>query len=280
MSNFISEEKQVLITDLLLSGLSIRKVMTLSGVSKQTINTYRNSLTLPPCKCGQTMNHKGWCQWRVENSEARQAWLIRATTPMHKRPACFFLGFMRDNGPEFEIIKTPKCSVRACVHPALRGVGNYCYQHNHFFDFPISMTDNQIDPDDMFRPSRPTLPYVLAAEFPTNIASLEKSLKFERTQTGIHRTPDNRHRNLGSDLLTYSAATSNAGRKGHSHKKIRKQIRLRGAGWKGNHPAQKPMDRFTRDSLDALPFEVNEHIEAIANQLRVNNFATSNPDVR
>lgn len=39
--------------------------------------------------------------------------------------------------------------------------------------------------------------------------------------------------------------------------------------WRGNHPAQKPLDRFTRETLDVLPFEMNEELETIANHLRL-----------
>lgn len=51
--------------------------------------------------------------------------------------------------------------------------------------------------------------------------------------------------------------------KGFGKKKIRKSQRNRPAGWHGNHPEQKPVKRYSRESLDELPiWEPPKRIEA------------------
>ena len=61
------------------AGQSARQIHRATGLAPLTISAYRKIITsqvgLPPCKCGRTLGHKGWCFFRVEQSTARQLYL-------------------------------------------------------------------------------------------------------------------------------------------------------------------------------------------------------------
>jgi len=59
-----------------------------------------------------------------------------------------------------EFPKPNKCKIASCVFPVLKNDGDYCFQHKHWFDYPISMTDNKVDFSRMFRASDPHAAYM------------------------------------------------------------------------------------------------------------------------
>jgi hypothetical protein len=124
-----------------------------------------------------------------------------------KRPAVIWLGMLA-----FADHKVPadavghKCQVRECCFPVMNGAGDYCRQHNHWFDFPISMHDTTLDKRRLFKTWEPLwqTDYDLAAEFPVSTANLELSLVVEtakRRHTGEKYTAKSTaHRNAADEL--------------------------------------------------------------------------------
>lgn len=119
-----------------------------------------------------------------------------------QRPTPVWMGQFFNPTHPTEYTKPLSCKVAGCVFPVLHGAGDYCYQHNHWFDYPISMTDTAIDHSSIARSYMPLhwqnmLP--LSAEFPRSMDSLERSLAFELTNTGMKRPRDERHKNAGGE---------------------------------------------------------------------------------
>jgi hypothetical protein len=150
-----------------------------------------------------------------------------------------------------DVCKVTPCAVAGCVFPVLNGVGSYCYQHNHFFDYGMTMHDQSLDVGTLFTPKFPHMAYDLAPEIPRSIASLERSLTFVRQ--GYSR---NDHKTIGDDSKSnpanYGQSPSSGRRRvSHGKKKIRLSQRRRGVGWKGSRQAHDPRKRWTRETLEA-----------------------------
>lgn len=61
-------------------GFSVRRVVALVGISKATASKYRQAALKGldiRCACGQTTDHRGWCQWRFERSAKRKEFMKR-----------------------------------------------------------------------------------------------------------------------------------------------------------------------------------------------------------
>lgn len=67
-----------------------------------------------------------------------------------------------------------RCAVRACVHP--KRADGLCYQHLHFFDYDLSMTDNYLDPSDCFDSENPWRP-ILCVMTKEEISRVEPIVK-------------------------------------------------------------------------------------------------------
>jgi len=243
--------------DLLRAGVSVRMVHHLSGLARRSVEILKKSLIaeLPKtCECGGVYGHHGWCAPRFSRSPKRQALIQKLTQPKipsWQRPTMIWLGQTFNPMATKDVKKTAKCSVRECVFPVLNGVGEYCFQHNHFFDYGMTMHDQTIDVGTLFTPKFPHMAYELAPEIPRTIASLERSLTFVRR--GVIR---NDHKNIGDDskptVTNYGQSPSSGRRRvSHGKKKIRLSQRRRGAGWKGSRQAHDPRKRWTRETLEA-----------------------------
>jgi len=91
MSNYLTDWKQQQVFELLLEGYSGRETAKIAGVSKDVALTYRKILLKDiedykddpelvkslTCPCGGPSGHRGWCSWRLQRSQARQAVLKR-----------------------------------------------------------------------------------------------------------------------------------------------------------------------------------------------------------
>src|SRR5579872_1846503 len=84
-----------------------------------------------------------WETYSTEGFESKKPWpiLTGKRIAFHKRPAIIWLG-QNFNVGRTVVVSQERCHVKGCAFPAFRGAGNYCYQHNHFFDYNISMTWN------------------------------------------------------------------------------------------------------------------------------------------
>lgn len=153
------------------------------------------------------------------------------------------------------LCRVTPCIVKACIWP--RYYETLCFEHFHFFDYPISMTGKHLDLENLYNRDDPDpartyfsiLPY-----WERNVDKFEKSLKLEMpgkitvSVNGI-RVPDAERLDARRNLqlsVTWKM-------KGWGKKKIRKVQRHRGPGWHGNHPDQKPIKRWSRELLEYLP---------------------------
>lgn len=164
----------------------------------------------------------------------------------------------------------PVCKIPACPMPVLHGQGDYCHHHNHWFDYPESMTWNALDHSSVARPWMSLLwqaNCALAAEFPKSIAALERSLSFEMTKVGVHRPTDSRHKNLGNDstvtktVSNYSRSPQRAsmhrGKTSHSSKTTagkRKAASRQGPG--SRHSTKEK--RWTRETFEELERQADQ----------------------
>jgi hypothetical protein len=85
MSNNLKPEKKVAVKAELLAGNSLRGTVATTGVAKNTVSLIKKELSLteteiPLCECGQPATHKGWCQYRIERSPRRKAYLKNLNT--------------------------------------------------------------------------------------------------------------------------------------------------------------------------------------------------------
>lgn len=87
-NNFLSDEKQDALFEILIEGGSIRGAAREVGVSPTTVLAYRKAYFPPdyedqikPCPCGRAAGHRGWCSVRFERSPRRQATMAA----MHER---------------------------------------------------------------------------------------------------------------------------------------------------------------------------------------------------
>lgn len=67
-------------SELFLQGFGCRKVIEVTGLSSQTVKKYRRIVLQGKtilCACGRTAGHQGWCDWRVSQSPARQAYYAK-----------------------------------------------------------------------------------------------------------------------------------------------------------------------------------------------------------
>jgi hypothetical protein len=177
-----------------------------------------------------------------------------------QRPSSVWMGQFFNPANPSEYRKPPLCKVAGCVFPVFRGTGDYCYHHNHWFDYPISMTDNKIDKQGMFRASEPYSPYTLAAEFLVSTANLEKSLKVQRDGYTRHD-----HKNSGSDKpqVIKNPSTPNYSRSNgrlrmrssggchSSSKTTRGRARAASRQGKGGRHSTKEK-RWTRETIESL----------------------------
>lgn len=67
-----------------------------------------------------------------------------------------------------------RCAVRACVHP--KRADGLCYQHLHFFDYDLSMTDNHLDPADCVDHENPWRP-ILCVMTKDEVSQMEPLVK-------------------------------------------------------------------------------------------------------
>ncbi len=147
---------------LLTPGLTLRKIEVLTHSNKATIATYARLLGIqrPPCPCGQSAGHKGWCAWQFERSPIRRAALAktwRPRIPSWQRPGIWMLGGDSMHSSDVHIVH---CQWKACPFPAEEGTTR-CRYHANFYEYPMTMHDTSIDPLDYFRPSEPHAPYSL-----------------------------------------------------------------------------------------------------------------------
>lgn len=70
-------EKRNLAVRLFNEGLSLRQVCRAVGIVKHTATAYRKLSTRVVCECGRSIDHKGWCWWRLQNSPKRQEFMKR-----------------------------------------------------------------------------------------------------------------------------------------------------------------------------------------------------------
>lgn len=96
MANYLSPSIVADLHKQILSGISIRKIAQLFGISINTVQRYRNIVIdsgeeIAQCKCGKPSGHKGWCSYRLEHSKARQlfleGWVGKRITLSHFRSA-------------------------------------------------------------------------------------------------------------------------------------------------------------------------------------------------
>lgn len=82
--NLLCPDKVSRIFDCYCAGLSIRRTADVVGASRQTVQVYRQLYAQqladegrpqPNCQCGRVVGHRGWCTWRYQQSEKRQAFL-------------------------------------------------------------------------------------------------------------------------------------------------------------------------------------------------------------
>jgi hypothetical protein len=171
-----------------------------------------------------------------------------------RRPAHFFLGFMRNYGEQFQ--RVAHCKIKACPMPLFRGVGEYCFQHNHFFDYKMSMTDSALDAREMYNPAEPHAPYTLAREFLISTDNLEKSLRFRDQHGNLVAA----HRNAGTSNYSRSPTRLHMrlGNGSHTSSKTSRGRRRRASRDHGHRDLGKKK-RWSRETIEALELEA-DHI--------------------
>lgn len=267
--NRLPKGLQLMVRRLLLTpGYSVRMIMAEACVAKQTISTIRKQLLseIPACPCGEPQDHKGWCAWRFQRSPKRQAFITRiqkCTIPYWQRPAMWTLG-----AESMHINAIPKyehCKVRACAYPANGNGQSLCHHHFHFFDRGMQRLNGKLDLADIFSPDGNARP-----NFHTGFMWQEKA-NFEYTRFDYkgYRDPglkisDDYWKKIQQEAMNSVAPKVDANKniqhtgafvlwKGFGKKKIRKSQRNRPAGWHGNHPEQKPIKRYGRETIDEIP---------------------------
>lgn len=66
------------VSDLFVAGHSIRYIAREAGMSKETVTKIRDlwcSKEKLKCGCGGKYGHRGWCSWRLQHSEKREAFM-------------------------------------------------------------------------------------------------------------------------------------------------------------------------------------------------------------
>jgi hypothetical protein len=195
-----------------------------------------------------------------------------------------WLGQFRQTPEDTELLSRPRwseCSVKGCVYP--HNGSDKCRYHGHFFDFKWSMEWRGVAYSDIRPTDKTPVPLF------SSMQAWEMPQSAERTVFEHNGTRD-KGRKLSDDwwrehVEKYQAeAQAKAGMvkvrvigqskpqyasedritniqhtgafilwKGFGRKKIRKKQRMRPQGWHGNHPEQKPRERFTRDTLEDCP---------------------------
>jgi hypothetical protein len=112
------------------------------------------------------------------------------------RPANLWLGLLWNSASKRTDFVARTCSEKGCPLPVVRE--GMCHHHAHFFDYPISMTDRNIDWNPHYRTGYDANQTPeLYSEFLVSTASLEKSLRVERSGYLRHD-----HKNQGDgDIL-------------------------------------------------------------------------------
>ncbi len=201
----------------------------------------------------------------------RAAWLrdfpIKDTKASGKRPwqrsSGVWMGQFFNPMSAKEFTKPAVCKVAGCVMPTLHGSGDYCYHHNHWFDYPISMTDSGVDRSSMWSAREPNAPYELVAERILGMAALERSLRVERGGFTRHD-----HKNAGGEakpekvklptpLFSSGRLRHRTGNTKHTSSKTSRG-RHRAASRKGpggRHSAKEK--RWTRETIESLEQQAN-----------------------
>jgi hypothetical protein len=187
----------------------------------------------------------------------------RQTFVRTQRPSSFYLGFMDWEPSDAAFQRAVKCAVRGCVHPIHDG-GQHCYQHEHFWDYPMSMTDAAIDRREFWRPWNPHAPFELVNDVrPPATWALEKSLVF----IGPNEYADNRH--LSTTERAAKPVVANYSRsngrlqmsRGHggytSSKTTRGRARAASRSGKGSHDSDAPK-KWTRETIEVLERQADE----------------------
>lgn len=148
------------------------------------------------------------------------------------------------------------CSIKGCVFPVKEN--GKCHRHEHFFEYAQSMEWRGIGKSDIYGNEETLHPLFStmqgwelnrAPEIGLVVSGLENrgyKLSEQWWKENVIKAEESATLNIqhtGAFVLW----------KGFGKKKIRKSQRMRPQGWHGNHPSQKPMERFGRETLDELP---------------------------
>lgn len=173
------------------------------------------------------------------------------------------------------------CTVKACPFPVeSRGE---CRYHSHYFEFKWSMEWRQIDRNDIYANEDTPIPLFTSMQgwelpksaertvfehngnrnkgqklsdnwWEENVAKYEAEAKLRPAAPSVRVIPEPK---IQYAPETKTGNIQHTGAfvlwKGFGKKKIRKSQRKRPAGWHGNHPEQKPIKRFGRETLDEIP---------------------------
>lgn len=176
---------------------------------------------------------------------------------------CFYLGFMSHAGvTQQESRPVTKCKVKACIFPVNGNGKGLCHRHGHFFDYADSMS-GELDVSDMFpREGQRYSTFWSGWMWEEANAFNNSRFEYRGARDPGRKTSDEwwkQHVYAGEQQLPkgiqYGAAGFHHGH-GPSKSGIKRshkaQHKAHVANF-GNHPSQKPMEKFERETVADLP---------------------------
>lgn len=131
------------------NGYSLNHAARKSGFSSAMACEYYYRIihvlaeTQPLCPCGKPNTHNGICAWRAVNDpvcfEAVQKRVARALGKGDSRRT---IGVVWRSEPGIVLVRGERCKERGCVFGVADPISGLCAQHEHFFDYSESLTDN------------------------------------------------------------------------------------------------------------------------------------------
>jgi hypothetical protein len=117
------------------------------------------------------------------------------------------------------------------------------------------MTGHAIDLEDLYNYEEPDPAKTYLSVLPYweyDVNRLDKSLKCERGGFTLSIEGSVIYSDGPLSAVRNYQQGRDISRKGWGHKKIRKKQRMRPSGWHGHHPEQKPIKRWSRQTLESI----------------------------